>query len=127
MKAPAYRWLAVGSLALLMILCVGWEMWWAPLRPEGSRLALKGAILIIPLVGILSGQRYTFKWMTLFIQLYLLEGLVRATTEHGLSQWLAIGETLLATAFFVSGILYIRATRHLPAKEAAKEKAAQSD
>lgn len=127
MKAPAYRWLAVGSLALLMILCVGWEMWWAPLRPEGSRLALKGAILIIPLVGILSGQRYTFKWMTLFIQFYLLEGLVRATTEHGLSQWLAIGETLLATAFFVSGVLYIRATRHLPAKEAAKKKAAQSD
>ncbi len=111
------------SLILLIALCLTWEGWLAPLRPGGSWMILKGAILLLPLFGILRGKRYTYKWLSLLIQFYLLEGLLRATTEHGLSQWLAIGETLLSMSLFASLILYIRATRStLP-----KEKAAQSN
>ena len=58
--------------------------------------------------------------LSLFIQFYLMEGLLRATSDHGLSQWLAAGETLLATILFVSVILYIRSTR-LPQEEKAAQ------
>jgi uncharacterized membrane protein len=53
------------------------------------------------------------------VQFYLLEGLVRATSDSGLSQKLAIGETLLAAILFVSVILYIRATRGPQEEKAA--------
>jgi uncharacterized membrane protein len=72
--------------------------------------------------GILRGKRYTFKWLSLLIQFYLLEGLLRATSDHGLSRVLAIGETLLSVVLFAA-IVFYRATRSVT----AKEKAAQSN
>jgi uncharacterized membrane protein len=112
----AQRWqlLASTSLILLILLCLGWEIWWAPLRPGGSWMVLKAVFLLAPLFGILRGKRYTYKWLSLFIQFYLLEGLVRATSDTGLSQWLAMGETLLAATLFVAIIMFIRATRQSP-------------
>ena len=118
MTAQRYQFIASASLITLIFLCLGWELWWAPLRPGGSWLALKAVFLLAPLFGILRGKRYTYKWVSLFVQFYLLEGLVRATSEHGLAQWLAIGETVLAGILFISVILYIRATR-TPAKTKA--------
>lgn len=111
MTAQRYQYIASASLIALIFLCLGWELWWAPLRPGGSWLVLKAVFLLAPLFGILRGKRYTYKWVSLFVQFYLLEGLVRATSEHGLAQWLAIGETILAGILFVSAILFIRATR----------------
>jgi len=117
--AQRYQFIASASLIALIFLCLGWELWWAPLRPGGSWLALKAVFLLAPLFGILRGKRYTYKWMSLFIQFYLLEGLVRATSEQGVAQWLAIGETVLAAILFVSVILFIRATRGPQMKKAA--------
>ena len=111
MTAGRYRFIASASLIALIFLCLGWELWWAPLKPGGSWLMLKAVFLLAPLFGILRGKRYTYKWMSLFIQFYLLEGLTRATSDTGLSQKLAIAETLLATVVFIATILYIRATR----------------
>ena len=99
---------AAVSLIALIFLCLGWELWWAPLRPGGSLLALKALPLLLPLFGILRGKRYTFQWSSMFMLLYLMEGLVRATSEHGASRNLAIGETLLALIFIVSAIEYCR-------------------
>jgi len=109
--AQRYQFIASASLIALIFLCLGWELWWAPLKPGGSWLVLKAVFLLAPLFGILRGKRYTYKWVSLFVQFYLLEGLVRATSERGPTQWLAIGETILAGILFVSAILYIRATR----------------
>ncbi|MBL8416601.1 MAG: DUF2069 domain-containing protein [Dechloromonas sp.] len=119
MTAQRYQFIASASLIALIFLCLGWELWWAPLRPGGSWLVLKAVLLLAPLFGILRGKRYTYKWMSLFIQFYLLEGLVRATSEQGVAQWLAIGETVLAAILFVSVILFIRATRGPQMKKAA--------
>ena len=116
MNAALYRRLSSTFLILLIFLCLAWEGWLAPLRPGGSWMILKGAFLLIPLFGILRGRRYTYKWLSLFIQFYLLEGLTRATSDHGLSQWLAIGETILATGLFVCLILFVRSTRVMPEK-----------
>lgn len=119
MTADHYRLMASTSLIALIALCLLWEGWLAPLRPGGSWLILKGAFLLLPLFGILRGRRYTYKWVSLFVQFYLLEGLVRATSDSGISRWLAVGETALATVLFVSVILYIRATRNTPAGQSA--------
>lgn len=120
MTASRYQLVTSASLIALIFLCLIWEGWLAPLRPSGSWLILKGAFLLIPLFGILRGKRYTYKWVSLFIQFYLLEGALRATSDSGMSQWLAIGETVLASIIFVAAVLYIRATR-VPKEEKAAQ------
>ncbi|PKO90774.1 MAG: DUF2069 domain-containing protein [Betaproteobacteria bacterium HGW-Betaproteobacteria-10] len=121
MTISRYQLIASSSLIALIFLCLVWEGWLAPLRPGGSWLILKAAFLLIPLFGILRGKRYTYKWLSLFIQFYLLEGALRATSDSGLMQWLAFGEVVLASVIFVTTILYIRASRITP-----EEKAIQS-
>ena len=104
---------AISSAALiaLIFLCTAWELWLAPLRPGGSMLVLKVVPLLIALFGILRGKRYTYQWMSMLILLYFTEGTVRATSDIGLSQQLAIVETVLAVIFFSSAIYYAKATR----------------
>ena len=121
MSAARYQFIASASLITLIFLCLGWELSWAPLRPGGSWMILKAFFLLVPLFGILRGKRYTYKWLSLFIQFYLLEGLTRATTEQGLAQQLAIGEVILSTLLFVTCILYVRATRPPQIEKAAVE------
>ncbi len=111
MKARHYQIISCTTLIALIFLCISWEGWLAPLRPGGSWMTLKGILLLLPLFGILRGKRYTYKWLSLFIQFYLLEGLTRATSDQGLSQILACIETALAFTLFVASILYIRSTR----------------
>lgn len=110
-NAATYRLLASVSLILLIFLCLAWEAWLAPLKPGGSWMTLKAVLLLFPLFGILRGQRYTYKWLSLLVQLYLLEGLSRATSDVGISRWLATGETLLALILFVATIMFVRTTR----------------
>ena len=121
MNAKHYHLIASSSLIALIFLCLAWEGALAPLRPGGSWLILKGLLPLVALFGILRGKRYTYKWVSLFVQFYLMEGLLRATSDHGLSQWLAAGETLLAAVLFVAVILYIRATRAPKEEKAAQQ------
>lgn len=109
MTAARAQALASASLIALILLCLAWELWLAPLRPGGSWLVLKTLPLLAPLFGILHGRLYTYRWSTLLIQLYLAEGLLRAVTETGLARTLAIFEALLALSFFTAAALYIRA------------------
>jgi len=69
---------------------------------------LKTLPLLIPLFGILRGKVYTYRWMTLFIILYFVEGIVRAYSDKGLSALLASIEIALTLVLFVSAILYVR-------------------
>jgi uncharacterized membrane protein len=102
---------ASGSLIGLLVLCLAWELWLAPLRPGGSLLALKAAPLALPLGGILAGRRTTYQWSSMLILAYFAEGVVRAWSERGLSQALAGGEIVLSVAFFASAVAYARLTR----------------
>lgn len=102
--------IASSALVALIALCVAWELWLAPLRPGGSWLVLKALPLLAPLFGILRGRRYTHQWASLLIQLYLLEGLARATSDSGAMRWLAIAETALALVFFAAAASYARLT-----------------
>jgi len=116
MSPRFYQNLTTVSLIALIFLCLAWEGWLAPLRPGGSWLTLKAVVLLAPLFGVLRGKRYTYKWLSLLIQFYLLEGLTRATSDHGLSQWLAGIETLLAIVVFTGAVMFIRTTRGITAK-----------
>jgi uncharacterized membrane protein len=107
----ALRLTASGSLIGLLALCLAWELWLAPLRPGGSLLALKAAPLALPLPGILSGQRYSYQWSSMLILAYFAEGVVRAWSEHGVAQALALAELGLCLAFFASAVTYARLTR----------------
>lgn len=101
---------ASASLIALIALSLAWELWLAPLRPGGSWLALKALPLLLLLFGILRGRRYAYQWSTLLIQIYLLEGLTRATVDTGPMRWLAIAEVTLALIFFVAALTYARLT-----------------
>jgi len=98
------------SLVVLILLSLGWEMWFAPLRHGGSLLVLKAVPLLLPLFGILKGNRYTYQWACMFILLYFTEGVVRGWADSGLSQKLAWLEILLTLIFFTSTVLYARDT-----------------
>jgi uncharacterized membrane protein len=106
----AFSRLAAFSLIALLMLCLAWELWLAPLRPGGSMLVLKALPLLLPLRGILHGRRYTHQWLSLVVLLYLAEGAVRSMSDQGTSQTLAMAETLLATLLFAGCLGHARAT-----------------
>lgn len=105
------HWVAIGSLVGLIVLCLAWEISLAPLRPGGSWLMLKVVPLLLPLFGILRGERYTYQWASMFVLFYFTEGVVRAWSDRGLSASLAVGEIILSVVFFVAALAYARLTR----------------
>jgi uncharacterized membrane protein len=105
------RGLALASLVSLLLLCLAWELWLAPLRPGGSLLALKAAALALPLAGIYSGRRYTYQWSSFLMLAYFAEGVVRAWSESGTAQLLALGEIFLSVVAFAGLVAYARLTQ----------------
>ena len=112
MNKPLLRWLHLGaiiSLLALIALNLAWEAW---LAPSGRVvLILKTVPLLLPLFGILRGQRYTYQWSSMLILLYFTEGVVRAYGEQGIASRLAMGEVGLAVVFYGCVIFYARLTR----------------
>jgi uncharacterized membrane protein len=102
---------AAYALIALIVLCLAWELWLAPLRPGGSLLALKALPLALPLSGILKGRRYTYQWSSMLILAYFAEGVTRAWSETGIARSLAAGEILLSLVFFAAAVSYARLTR----------------
>ena len=110
------RVLASGLLLALLLLCLAWELWLAPLRPGGSYLALKALPLIVPLVGIFEGKRRTYQWTSMFVLAYFAEGVTRAWSERGTSQLLAGLEIALSALYFAVVVAYARNTGARTAK-----------
>lgn len=112
--------LSTASLLLLILLCVLWELVLAPLRPGGSWMVLKALPLLAPLPGTFRRNVYTMQWASMMILLYFTEGVVRAWSETGPSQWLAFGEIVLSSLYFFAAIFFLRPyKRH--AKRLARE------
>ena len=99
---------AVSSLVALIVLCVAWELWLAPVRPGGSLLAFKALPLVLPLAGLLKRRMYTYRWLSLMIWLYCTEGLVRATSDTAPSSYYAWAEVVLCILLFTACTLHIR-------------------
>lgn len=110
-RTSALHHASIASLVALIVLCLAWELWLAPLRPGGSSLVFKALPLLLPLAGILRGKRYTYQWASMLILLYLAEGVVRAMSDKGVSAILAGVEIALSLIFFCSTIFYARLSR----------------
>lgn len=105
------RLVVISSVALLslIVLCVVWEGWLAPLRPGGSWLILKALPLLPAVFGVLRGRRYTSQWLSMLSLLYLTEGVLRAS-DPGLTGVLALIEVALSVTLFTSTMLHARAS-----------------
>ena len=97
---------ALSGLVGLIALGLAWELW---LAPTGTgTLAVKVLPLVLCLLGLWRHRMVTFRWLSLLLWLYVLEGVVRGTTEHGVSQVLAVIEIVLCLWLFSACTLYIR-------------------
>lgn len=97
---------AVATLLMLVVLGLAWELWLAP-TGRGT-WAIKVLPLLLCLPGLVRHRLYTYRAASLLLWFYVTEGLVRATSEHGLSQILAAAEVLLSLLLFVLCVRYIR-------------------
>jgi uncharacterized membrane protein len=107
--SPAVAWsqrVAVASLLGLIVLGLLWEL---QLAPTGSgMLALKVLPLTFAVAGLLKRRMYTYRWVALLVWLYFVEGVVRATSDTGLSARLALLEIVLTLSLFVACAVHVR-------------------
>ena len=100
------RAVAIASVVALVALGLAWELWLAP--TGNGTLAVKVVPLLLPLPGLLRNRLYTFRWLTLMVWLYFIEGVVRATGDRGVSALLAGIEVVLCLMLFIACALHVR-------------------
>lgn len=100
------RRLVIALLLMLILLGLAWEL---ALAPTGrGTWAIKVLPLLACLPGLARHRLHTYRALSLLVWLYVTEGLVRATTEGGAGQRLAIAELALALLLFAACVHYIR-------------------
>ncbi len=106
------RALALGSTLGLIALGLAWELWLAP-TGRGT-LAVKVLPLALAIAGLSKCRMPTYRWLSLLVWLYFAEGVVRASTERGISQALAGAEIGLSLVQFVACVAHIRMRLRAP-------------
>jgi uncharacterized membrane protein len=103
-------WRAIALVCTLGLIVLGlcWELWLAPLPGGSGALALKVLPLTLAISGLLKHRMYAFRWLSLLVWLYFTEGVMRGSTDQGLSQALALAETALSLGLFVACAVYVR-------------------
>ncbi|MEO5735169.1 MAG: DUF2069 domain-containing protein [Rubrivivax sp.] len=118
------RAVALAGLLALIALGLAWELWLAP-TGRGT-LALKVLPLVFCVAGLWRHRMYTFRWLSLLLWLYVLEGLSRAPGEGGVGAVLAVLQVVLALVVFSASAVYIRwRLRHAPPADAGAPQVAQ--
>lgn len=102
------RTVTLASTVTLIVLGLAWELHLAPLKGGTGALAWKVLPLTLVLAGVLKHKLYTYRWLSMLVWLYFTEGIVRGTTEGGMSQALALAELALSVAIFVACAVYVR-------------------
>ncbi|MCS6764371.1 MAG: DUF2069 domain-containing protein [Candidatus Protistobacter heckmanni] len=100
-------------MAALVVLCIAWEFWLAPLRPGGSWLALKVLPLLPALRGVWRKRLYTMQWASMLLLVYEAEGLVRGSSDAGLSAMLGWIEAGLSFVAYLVLVSYVRPYKNL--------------
>ena len=96
----ATRWIAVASVLGLIVLGLAWELW-LPARP--SLWVVKVLPLCIPVAGLLKRRMYTYRWVSLLLWAYFMEGVVRSSEG-----WPAALEIALSLILFAACALHVR-------------------
>lgn len=109
------RWLrrATATIAALALLQLLWELRLAPLRPEGSWLALKAVPLALLWPALARGSQKAAQGMLLLLLPYFAEGVVRGMTETGRHAIVAWTAAALSVVAFTALLLHFRAAKHL--------------
>ena len=94
------RWVAVASLIGLIVLGLAWELW-LPARP--SLWVVKVLPLCIPVTGLLKRRMYTYRWVSLLVWPYFMEGVVRFNEG-----WPAVLEIVLSLFLFAACAVHVR-------------------
>ena len=92
----------------LMLHSLAWELWWAPLRPGGSWLALKALPLALALPGLVRGHSRTYRWWSMLILAYVCEAAVRMLSDRDGGAQLALIELGLSGLAFCLVLQYMR-------------------
>jgi uncharacterized membrane protein len=100
------RTATLAGLLALIALGLAWELW---LAPTGSgTLAIKVLPLVLCLAGLWRHRMYTFRWLSMLVWLYFMEGVMRIWTDTGISRGLAMAEVVLSLFLFACSSFYIR-------------------
>lgn len=107
-SANRWRAIALGCTLGLIVLGLGWELWWAPLPGGTGALAIKVLPLAFALPGLARHRLYTYRWLSLLVWLYVTEALVRLAEPLPV-RLLAGMELALALLLFAACGIYVRA------------------
>ena len=102
--------LAQASGFALVVLCVLWEAWLAPLRPGGSWLVLKVLPLVVLAPGIARAEPKALQWAALLTPFYVAEAAVRMF-EPLPYRACALLELVFAATFFIAAIVVLQPYR----------------
>ena len=103
------RWSAAAAragAAGLIVLGLGWELDWAP-TGRGT-LALKVLPLVLALPGLWRQRMYTCRWLSLWVWVYVAEGLVRMRGSPAPTPLLAGTEVALGVVLFAACATHVR-------------------
>ena len=106
-RVDVLRALVLAGVAALVLLGLAWELWLAPVGSRGW-LALKVLPLAPGIGGLVRHRLSSYRALSLLVWLYVLEGLVRVTTEGEPVRTLAAVEVLTAVALFACCAVYVR-------------------
>ncbi len=121
LRQRAGWWWAFAAWIALIMLCLAWELVFAPLRPGGSWLAIKVLPLLIVLPALVRGGPYAMQVALFIAMIYLFEGGARLF-EAGPTAALALLELALVAVFLVGAVVYLR-----PMKLAARSRRASDE
>ena len=112
-RASVARVAVVATVALLLFELL-WELALAPLKPQGSWLALKALPLAWLVPGVVRGRRRSRQWLALLLPFYVGEALMRAVAEPGRHALVAAVACANATLAFGALLGWFRseAARH---------------
>lgn len=96
----ATRWVAFASAVGLIVLGLAWELW-LPSRP--SLWVVKVLPLCVPVTGLLKRRMYTYRWVSLLVWAYFMEGVVRFGEG-----WPAVLEIVLSLLLFAACAVHVR-------------------
>jgi uncharacterized membrane protein len=120
------RTLALTATIGLIVLGLGWELWWAP--TGSGTLALKVVPLLLPLPGLWRHRMVTYRWLSLLVWFYFAEGMVRATSDTlPLSAALAMVEVALSLMLFAACALHVRMRLRAARRQPAHAEAASAN
>jgi uncharacterized membrane protein len=107
--ARRWRGLALGSIAILVALVIGWQLYPTPSVDGAAKGMFLCIPLLLPLLGLWRGNRRTYRWATLCVLPYFIVGLTEVIANPATRIWTA-AMLVFALTWFVALVAYLRVT-----------------